>query len=73
MSHIIVGIDVHKKMLAVVVADVAQEGSWSFQRRRFVATPEDLRLLAAFLARPGGAGSSDGIDGQRSCVTCCRR
>ena len=53
MSHIIAGIDVHKKMLAVMVADVAQEGSWSFQRRRFVATPEDLRLLAAFLAGLG--------------------
>jgi len=53
MAHIIAGIDMHKKMLAVVVADVAQEGSWSFQRRRFSATPEDSRLLAAFLAGLG--------------------
>jgi hypothetical protein len=32
-------------MLAVVGADVAQEGTWPFQRRRFGARPEDLRLL----------------------------
>jgi len=38
MPHIVAGIDVHKKMLAVVVADIAQEGIWSFQRRRFGAT-----------------------------------
>jgi transposase len=53
MPHIVAGIDVHKKMLAVVVADIAQEGIWSFQRRRFGATPEDLRLLATFLAEQG--------------------
>jgi hypothetical protein len=38
MPHIVAGIDVHKKMLAVAVADIAQEGIWSFQRRRFGAT-----------------------------------
>jgi hypothetical protein len=30
MTYRIAGIDVHKKMLAVVVADVAVEGSFSF-------------------------------------------
>ena len=37
----------------MVVADIAQEGSWSFQRRRFGTTPEDLRLWASFLADLG--------------------
>jgi hypothetical protein len=43
----IAGIDVHKAMLAVVVADVEVEGDWHFVRRRFGATPSQLRLLTA--------------------------
>src|SRR5438309_1866393 len=34
MSYRIAGIDVHKKMLAVVVADVASEGAYEFERRK---------------------------------------
>ena len=34
MAYRIAGIDVHKKMLAVVVADVEVEGEYQFERRR---------------------------------------
>ena len=50
MAYRIAGIDVHKKMLAVVVADVAVEGAYQFERRRVGSSPADLRALAAWLA-----------------------
>ena len=34
-SYRIAAIDVHKKMLAVVVTDVAGEGEYQFERRTF--------------------------------------
>ena len=34
MAYKIAGIDVHKKMLAVVVADVAVEGDFHFERHK---------------------------------------
>ena len=49
MSYRIAGIDVHKKMLAVVVADVEVEGEYQFERRRFGSNPEQLRLLSEWL------------------------
>jgi transposase len=49
MPYRIAGIDVHKKMLAVVVADVEVEGEYQFERRRFGSTPEHLRWLCAWL------------------------
>jgi transposase len=49
MSYRIVGIDVHKKMLAVVVADVAVDGEYQFERRRFGTSPDQLRLLGEWL------------------------
>jgi len=49
MSYRIAGIDVHKKMLAVVVADVEVEGEYQFERRRYGSNPEQLRLLAEWL------------------------
>jgi hypothetical protein len=49
MSYRIAGIDVHKKMLAVVVADVEVEGEYQFERRLFGSNPEHLRLLANWL------------------------
>jgi transposase len=49
MSYGIAGIDVHKKMLAVVVADVEVEGEYQFERRLFGSNPEHLRLLANWL------------------------
>lgn len=46
MSYRIAGVDVHKKMLAVTVADVAVDGEWPFERREFGTSPSQLRLLA---------------------------
>jgi hypothetical protein len=45
MSYRIAGIDVHKKMLAVVVADVSKEGEWQFERRKFGTMPAELDRL----------------------------
>jgi transposase len=50
MSYGIAGIDVHKKMLAVVVADVEIEGEYAFERRRYGSNPEHLRLLSEWLS-----------------------
>src|SRR6478736_785009 len=49
MSYRIAGIDVHKKMLAVVVANVEVQGEYQFERIRYGSNPEQLRLLAAWL------------------------
>ena len=49
MSYRIGAVDVHKKMLAVVVADVAGEGEYQFERRKFGATPDELHVLAQWL------------------------
>ena len=49
MSYRIAGIDVHKKMLAVVVADVEVEGEYQFERRKVGTSPAQLRELAAWL------------------------
>jgi len=39
MPYRIAGIDVHKKMLAVVVADVEVDGDFSFERQKTGTTP----------------------------------
>jgi hypothetical protein len=49
MPYRIAGIDVHKKMLAVVISDVEIHGEFDFERRMFGSNPEQLRLLAAWL------------------------
>jgi transposase len=49
MPYTIAGIDVHKKMLAVVVSDVEVEGEFDFERRMLGSNPEQLRALAAWL------------------------
>jgi transposase len=49
MSYRIAGIDVHKKMLAVVVSDVEIEQEYQFERRLFSSSPEQLRSLATWL------------------------
>src|SRR5450432_4677860 len=51
MSYRIAAVDVHKKMLAVVVTDVAGEGDYQFERRKFGATPGELHLLAQWLVQ----------------------
>jgi len=49
MPYQIAGIDVHKKMLAVVVANVEVEGEYQFERRKVGTSPADLRALADWL------------------------
>jgi transposase len=49
MPYRIAGIDVHKKMLAVVVSDVEVDGEYQFERRLFGSSPEQLRSLAKWL------------------------
>jgi transposase len=49
VSYRIAGIDVHKRMLAVVVADVATDGEYEFERRPFGTTPDELMRLAEWL------------------------
>lgn len=49
MSYRIAGIDVHKKMLAIVVTDIEVEGEYQFERRPFGTSPQQLQLLAEWL------------------------
>ena len=49
MTCRIAGIDVHKRMLAVVVADIAVDGAYQFVHRRVGTSPRELRELAAWL------------------------
>ena len=49
MPYYIAGIDVHKKMLAVAVADVEVEGDVHFERLKVGTSPVQLRVLAEWL------------------------
>jgi transposase len=49
MAYRIAGIDVHKKKLAVVVADVEVDDEYQFERRWFGSNPEQLQRLAEWL------------------------
>src|SRR5499425_3314722 len=49
MPYKIAGIDVHKRMLHVVVSDVEVDGEYEFARRVFGRQPEALRSLATWL------------------------
>ena len=49
MPYRIAGIDVHKKMLAVVLADVEAKDEYQFERRWFGSNPEQLRALSDWL------------------------
>ena len=49
MPYRIAGIDVHKKMLAVVVSDVEIESEFQFERRMFGSNPDQLRSLVEWL------------------------
>src|SRR5579863_1059705 len=49
-SYRIAGIDVHKRMLAVVIADAAEPGEYRFERRKFGTGAADLGLLGEWLA-----------------------
>jgi transposase len=48
MPYRVAGIDVHKKKLAVVVADV-EEDEYRFERRWYGGNPEQLRVLSEWL------------------------
>ena len=73
----VAGIDVHKKMLAVVVADVASAEGERFERRRVAATPDELRdkvrltnrleamLEEAHLKLSSGVSDLVGVSGRR--------
>ena len=49
MAYIVGSIDVHKRMLAVVIADVAVDGEYQFERRKVDTAPAALRALADWL------------------------
>jgi len=49
MAYRIAGIDVHKKMVAVAIADVEIVETWRFERRQIGTSPSDLRALAEWL------------------------
>jgi hypothetical protein len=49
MSYRIAGVDVHKRMFAVVVSDVEVVGEFAFERRQFGSTPAQLPALAEWL------------------------
>jgi len=49
MPHRIAGIEVHKRMLAVVVSDVEVADEYQFERRQFGSNPAQLRALAEWL------------------------
>jgi hypothetical protein len=49
MAYRIAGIDVHNRMLAVVVSDVEIDGEYPLERRMFGSNPEPLRSLTAWL------------------------
>ena len=53
MAYRIAGIDFHKRMLAVVIADVTVEGDFQFQRHTFLTTPSQLKLLAQLFVEQG--------------------
>jgi transposase len=49
----VAGIDVHKKMLAVVVTDIAVLEGYQFERRQFGAGAAELKALADWLSQQG--------------------
>ena len=49
MPYRIAGVDVHKRMLAVVIADVAVEREYQFERRMVGTSPSQLHALADWL------------------------
>ena len=51
MLYRIAGIDVHKKMLAVVVADVELDEEDPFERMKVGTSPAELRTLADWLVQ----------------------
>jgi len=50
MKYRIAGIDVHKRMLAVVITDIAEDVEFQFERRKVGTSPSELCRLADWLA-----------------------
>lgn len=50
-AYNVAGIDVHKKMLAVVVTDVSELGEYRFEERTFGTGSTELRRLAEWLSQ----------------------
>ena len=61
MADKVAGIDVHKKVLMVVVID-ARTPEEKPERRRFATMPTELRRLSNWLQDTRGRRSGDGID-----------
>jgi transposase len=53
MAHMVATIDVHKRMLAVVVGDAAELGEVKFERRKFGTRDGDLRILCGWCRELG--------------------
>src|ERR1700737_1509012 len=51
MAYRIAGIDVHKKKLAVVVADVEVEDEYQFERSWYGSNPEQMQVLGEWLVQ----------------------
>ena len=66
MPYHIAGIDVHKKMLTVAVADVAVESDYHFERLNVGTSPVQLRVLPDHLC---GRVRADGTAGAGSLPT----
>lgn len=49
-TYRVAGIDVHKKMLAVVITDVAEIGEFRFERRKFACGAEGLAELVRWFS-----------------------
>jgi transposase len=49
VTYRVAGIDVHKRMLAVVIADVGVEGEFQFERRKVGTSPSEMCRLAEWL------------------------
>lgn len=52
-NYLVAGIDVHKSMLAVVIADAAHPGEFPFRQRKFGTTASELKELTAWLREQG--------------------
>ena len=59
MSYRIAGIDVHRKRLAVAVADVEVDGDFQFERQKVGTTPIDPRTAKGRLSRRTSPRSVD--------------
>jgi hypothetical protein len=62
MSYRIAGVDVHKRMLAIVVSDVEIEYEYQFERRMFGSNPCSLESRAVESRVHGRKREADPIE-----------